>query len=237
MTTMGIDVSTGRKGVIKWKMDPGIDRAWAGDVACCGINNRGVALWKDKVISVSLDGRMFSINKATGEVAWERKIADPALGETLTIAPLVIRDLAIVGNAGGERGIRGFIEATDLNTGKAAGAPIRSRAPANPATKPGKTARNAGDTAAARYGRPRPMIPRATRSARASAMRGPDWDPEYQPGDNKWAASVLAINATDGKIKWGYQYTPNDPYDFDEISEHPISSRAQASRCGSCRRC
>jgi alcohol dehydrogenase (cytochrome c) len=51
---------------------------------------------------------------------------------------------------------------------------------------------------------------------------GPDWDAEYRPGDNKWAASVLAINASDGMIKWGYQYTPNDPYDFDEISEHPI---------------
>ncbi len=51
---------------------------------------------------------------------------------------------------------------------------------------------------------------------------GPDWDAEYRPGDNKWAASVLAITASDGKIKWGYQYTPNDPYDFDEISEHPI---------------
>ena len=115
-----IDVSTGKKGVIKWKFDPGIDRAWAGDVACCGVNNRGVALWKDKVISISLDGRMFAINKATGEEVWERKIADPALGETLTIAPLVVRDLAIVGAAGGEFGIRGYIEATDLNTGKAA---------------------------------------------------------------------------------------------------------------------
>ena len=51
---------------------------------------------------------------------------------------------------------------------------------------------------------------------------GPDWDTEYRPGDNKWAASVLALSPTDGKIKWGYQYTPNDPYDFDEISEHPI---------------
>src|SRR5215470_9801630 len=100
-----IDLTAGKKGVIKWKMDPGTDRAWAGDVACCGVNNRGVALWKDKVISIALDGR---------------KIADPAIGETLTIAPLVIRDLAIVGTAGGEFGIRGFIEATDLNTGKAA---------------------------------------------------------------------------------------------------------------------
>jgi alcohol dehydrogenase (cytochrome c) len=47
-------------------------------------------------------------------------------------------------------------------------------------------------------------------------------DPEYRPGDNKWAASVLALSPNDGKIKWGYQYTPNDPYDYDEISEHPI---------------
>ena len=55
-----IDVTAGKKGVIKWKMDPGTDRAWAGDVACCGVNNRGVALWRDKVISIALDGRMFA---------------------------------------------------------------------------------------------------------------------------------------------------------------------------------
>jgi alcohol dehydrogenase (cytochrome c) len=63
-----IDLTAGRKGVFKWKMDPGTDRAWAGDVACCGIDNRGVALWKDKVISIALDGRMFAINRQTGEV-------------------------------------------------------------------------------------------------------------------------------------------------------------------------
>src|SRR5262245_53584803 len=67
-----VDVSSGKNGVVKWKFDPGTDRAWAGDVACCGVNNRGVALWKDKVISIALDGRMFSLNKATGEMVWER---------------------------------------------------------------------------------------------------------------------------------------------------------------------
>jgi alcohol dehydrogenase (cytochrome c) len=72
-----IDVTSGKKGVIKWKMDPGTDRAWAGDVACCGVNNRGVALWKDKVISIALDGRMFAINKATGEVVWEARSSTP----------------------------------------------------------------------------------------------------------------------------------------------------------------
>ena len=119
-TVYAVDVSNGRKGTIRWKFDPGTDKAWAGDVACCGVNNRGVALWKDKVISISLDGRLFAINKATGEKVWERKIADPAVAEVITLAPLVIRDIAIVGSAGGEYGIRGFIDATDLNTGQQA---------------------------------------------------------------------------------------------------------------------
>jgi alcohol dehydrogenase (cytochrome c) len=96
-----IDVSSGKRGTIRWKFDPAVDRAWAGDVACCGVNNRGVALWKDKVISIALDGRMFSLNKATGEMVWERKVADPDIGETLTLAPLVVRDIGIVGAAGG----------------------------------------------------------------------------------------------------------------------------------------
>jgi alcohol dehydrogenase (cytochrome c) len=217
-----IDVSAGKKGVIKWKMDPGTDRAWAGDVACCGVNNRGVALWKDKVISIALDGRMFSINKATGEVVWERKIAEPTIAETLTIAPLIIRDLAIVGTAGGERGIRGFIEATDLNTGKAAWRTYTipgAGEPGNETWKDGKERwRHGGGSVweTATYD------PESDTFYQGIGNPGPDWDAEYRPGDNKWAGSVLAINPTDGKIKWGYQYTPNDPYDFDEISEHPI---------------
>src|SRR5579871_5037401 len=115
-----LDVTSGKKGVIRWRFNPEIDRAWAGEVACCGVNNRGVALWKDKIVSVSLDGRLFLLNRATGEKIWERKIADPAIGETITLAPLVVRDIAIVGTAGGEYGIRGFIDGTDLNTGKQA---------------------------------------------------------------------------------------------------------------------
>src|SRR5262249_57876744 len=67
-----IDMTSGKKGMFRWRFDPEIDRAFAGDVACCGVNNRGVALWKDKVISISLDGRMFALNKATGEKVWER---------------------------------------------------------------------------------------------------------------------------------------------------------------------
>jgi alcohol dehydrogenase (cytochrome c) len=217
-----IDLTAGRKGVFKWKMDPGTDRAWAGDVACCGVNNRGVALWKDKVISIALDGRMFATNKATGEVAWERKIAEPAIGETLTIAPLVIRDLAIVGTAGGEYGIRGFIEATDLNTGKAAWRTYTIPGAGEPGNETWKDGKDRWKHGGASVWETATYDPDTDTFYQGVGNAGPDWDAEYRPGDNKWAASVLAISPNDGKIKWGYQYTPNDPYDYDEISEHPI---------------
>jgi alcohol dehydrogenase (cytochrome c) len=217
-----IDVTAGKKGVIKWKMDPGTDRAWAGDVACCGVNNRGVALWKDKVISIALDGRMFAINKATGEVVWERKIADPAIGETLTIAPLIIRDVAIVGTAGGEFGIRGFIEATDLNTGKAAWRTYTIPGAGEPGNETWKDGKDRWKHGGASVWETATYDPDTDTFYQGIGNAGPDWDVEYRPGDNKWAASVLAISPSDGKIKWGYQYTPNDPYDYDEISEHPI---------------
>jgi alcohol dehydrogenase (cytochrome c) len=217
-----IDVTAGKKGIIKWKMDPGTDRAWAGDVACCGVNNRGVALWKDKVISIALDGRMFAINKATGEAVWERKIAEPALGETLTIAPLVIRDTAIVGAAGGEFGIRGYIDATDLNTGKQAWRTFTIPGTGEPGNETWKDGKERWKHGGGSIWETATYDPDTDTFYQGIGNAGPDWDPEYRPGDNKWAASVLAVNPNDGKIKWGYQYTPNDPYDFDEISEHPI---------------
>jgi alcohol dehydrogenase (cytochrome c) len=217
-----IDVSSGKKGVIKWKFDPGIDRAWAGDVACCGVDNRGVALWKDKVISIALDGRIFALNKATGEQAWEHKIADPAMGEVLTMAPLIVRDIAILGPAGGEFGIRGFIVGIDLNTGKEVWRTYTipgSGETANDTWKDGQEHWKHGGG---------PVWETGTYDAESDTVyqgignAGPDWDPQYRPGDNKWAASVLALDPATGKIKWGFQYTPNDPFDFDEISEHPI---------------
>jgi alcohol dehydrogenase (cytochrome c) len=217
-----IDVSAGRKGTFRWKFDPGTDKAWAGDVACCGVDNRGVALWKDKIISVALDGRLFALNKATGEKVWERKVADPALGETLTLAPLVVRDVAIVGAAGGEFGIRGYIDGTDLNTGKQLWRTFTipgKGEPGNESWKDGQDRWQHGGGSVwetATYDRDTDTIYQGVGNA------GPDYDPQYRPGDNKWAASVLALSPADGQIKWGFQYTPNDPFDFDEISEHPI---------------
>jgi alcohol dehydrogenase (cytochrome c) len=217
-----VDVTNPKKAAIKWRFNPGVDRVWAGDVACCGVNNRGVALWKDKIISVALDGRLFALNRATGEMIWERKVADPALGETVTQAPLVVRDVAIIGSAGGEYGIRGFIDATDLNTGKQVWRTYTipgKGEPGNETWKDGKDRWMHGGGSVwvtATYDKDSDTIYQGIGNA------GPDYDPEYRPGDNKWAASALALDPNNGKIKWGFQYTPNDPYDYDEISEHQL---------------
>jgi alcohol dehydrogenase (cytochrome c) len=221
-TVYAIDVTSGKKGTFKWRMDPKTDKAWAGDVACCGVNNRGVALWKDKVISITLDGRLIAINKATGEIVWERKIADPAIAETLTAAPLIVRDVAIVGTAGGEYGIRGFIDGTDLNTGKGIWRTYTIPGAGEPGNETWKDGKERWKHGGASIWETATYDPETDTFYQGIGNAGPDWDPEYRPGDNKWAASVLALSPSDGKIKWGFQYTPNDPYDFDEISEHPI---------------
>src|SRR5947209_8883130 len=108
----------GGRGQLVWKMDPKTDHDWAGAIACCGVDNRGVALWGDKIISHTLDGRIIATSKDTGDVAWQRQVADPDKGEVVTGAPLVVKDMAITGVAGAEYGIRGWIAATDLKSGK-----------------------------------------------------------------------------------------------------------------------
>src|ERR1700676_2975454 len=108
----------GGKGMLLWKMDPKTDHDWAGAVACCGVDNRGAALWGNLVISHTLDGRLIATNKETGEVAWQKQVADPNKGEVITGAPLIVKDMAIPGVAGAEYGIGGWIAATDLKSQK-----------------------------------------------------------------------------------------------------------------------
>ena len=162
------------------------------------------------------------INKATGEKVWERKIADPALGETLTLAPLVVRDVAIVGTAGGEFGIRGFIEGTDLNTGQQLWRTYTIPGAGEAGNETWKDGKERWKHGGGSIWETATYDPETDTLYQGIGNAGPDFDPEYRPGDNKWAASVLAINPGNGEIKWGFQYTPNDPFDFDEISEHPI---------------
>jgi alcohol dehydrogenase (cytochrome c) len=216
-----LDLSGGA-GKLVWKMNPETDKDWAGAVACCGVNNRGVGLWKDKVISHTLDGRLIATNKETGEIEWERAVADPAIAETITGAPLIVKDMAITGTAGAEYGIRGWLAATDLNTGKELWRRHTIPGPGEPGHETW-----ADDHDAWKNGGGSTWVTGAYDADQNLIIwgvgnPGPDWDAEYRPGDNLYTNSAIALDADTGEVKWHYQYTPNDPYDYDSVSEHVL---------------
>ena len=224
-----VDARSGQRLDFVWKFDPQIDKVWAGDVACCGVNNRGVALWKDLVISIALDGRMSALKKDSGQVVWERKIADPSVAETLTLAPLVIRDLAIVGPAGAEYGIRGWLDATDLNTGTPQWRTYTIPAKGEPGNETWLDPYNAWETGGGSIWVTGTYDPKLDLMYWGTGNPAPQVDAAYRPGDNLYTDSVLAMDPDDGRIKWYFQYTPNDPFDFDEVGEHPLIDLAGKS--------
>ena len=224
-----LDVRHGR-GKFVWRMDPGTDKDWAGEVACCGVNNRGVALWEELVLSHTLDGRLVATAKDSGEIAWERQIGAPEAGETITVAPLIVKDMAITGVSGGEFGIRGWLEATDLNSGKRRWRRHTIAAPDEPggdtwvddheAYKTG----GGGTWVTGSYDSELDLIYWGVGNP------GPDWDRHYRPGDNLFSNSSIAVDPDTGEIKFHFQYTPNDPFDYDGVNEHVLVDTQYADK-------
>lgn len=107
----------GRTGELIWQYDPQVPRTW-GKYACCDVVNRGVAVWKGRVFVGTLDGRLVALDAGTGDVLWETLTIDPERPYTITGAPRVVNDLVIIGNGGGEYGVRGYVTAYDWNTGE-----------------------------------------------------------------------------------------------------------------------
>jgi len=221
-----VDVRAGDTAEIVWQMDPATDRVWAAEVACCGNNNRGVVFWGNEIISITLDGRMISMDKDSGEVNWERTIADPSIAETFTLAPLIIRDIGVIGVAGAEYGVRGWVDATDLNDGSQM---WRTHTAGGNDNDPNEIAKStwlddydSWETGGGSIWQTGTYDDALNMMYWGTGNPGPDWDPEYRPGDNLYTDSVLAMNPDTGDINWYFQYTPNDPFDYDEIAEHPL---------------
>jgi len=213
----------GGQGKIVWRMDPKTDHDWAGAIACCGVDNRGVALAGNLVISHSLDGRLIATDKDTGQIAWQRQIADPDKSEVITGAPLVVKNLAITGVAGAEYGIRGWIAATDLTTHKEVWRTHTIPAKGEPGSETWKDSYNAAATGGGSTWVTGSYDPRTNTLYWGVGNPGPDWDSEYRPGDNLYTDSTLALDVDTGKIKWHYQHTPNDPFDYDSVSENVLA--------------
>jgi alcohol dehydrogenase (cytochrome c) len=213
----------GGKGTLLWKMDPKTDHDWAGAVACCGVDNRGVGLYKDLVISHTLDGRLIATDKETGQVKWQRQVADPDKGEVVTGAPLIVKNMAITGVAGAEYGIRGWIAATDLDTQKEVWRTYTLPKKGEPGSETWKGTNSEETTGGGSTWVTGSYDPDTNTIVWGVGNPGPDWDNAYRPGDNLYTDSSLAVDADTGKIKWHFQHTPNDPYDYDSVAENVLA--------------
>ncbi len=183
-----------------------------GTILCCGPVNRGVAILGDLVYVLTLDARLVALKKSDGTVAWEKAIDDWKRGISATGAPLVVKNKVIVGIAGGEYGVRGYIRAYDASTGAVAWTTYTVPAPGEPGadTWPGDTWKTGGG-ATWQSGAYDPQL---NLLYWGTGNPGP-WNSDLRKGDNKWTCSLLALDPDTGAITWGYQYTPNDGWDYD----------------------
>ena len=182
---------------------------------CCGVVNRGVAIFGNTLFMATVDAHLVAIDATNGHPIWNTKVAEAAAGYAMTLSPLVVKDKVIVGVAGGEFGIRGFISAYDARTGAQAWRFYTIPGPGEPGheTWQGNDWEHGGAPAwvTGSYDPDLNLIYWGTGNP------GPDFNISKRPGDNLYADSVVALDPDTGKLKWYFQFTPNDPYDYDSV--------------------
>jgi alcohol dehydrogenase (cytochrome c) len=181
---------------------------------CCAAVNRGFAVLGDRLYMATLDAHLVSLDMQTGSVLYDVELADYRLGYSATVAPLVVKDKVIVGVAGAEYGIRGFIDAYDARTGKRA---WRFYTVAGPGETGGRTWPE-GDA----YKRGGGSVwvtgtydPELNAVYYGTGNPGPDYYSSAREGDNLFTASLVALNPDNGQLRWHYQFTPHDVHDWD----------------------
>ena len=195
-------------------------------LACCGANNRGVAVLGDKVFMATLDAHVVAIDATTGGELWNVGVADMELAYAFTLAPLALKDKVLVGSTGGDQGIRGFVAALDAETGEEVwrfytipgpgepGHETWEACPPTPTTYCDPEAWKHGGGAAWLTGS---YDPELNLTYWGAGNPGPDYNRAQRPGDNLYTSSVVALDADTGKLRWYFQFTPDDPYDFDAV--------------------
>ena len=207
---------------IKWKYSPKQDPEVI-PIACCDTINRGLAYAEGKIFLAQLDTHVVALDAGTGKELWKVKQGDHKEGMTITSAPLVIKDKVISGIAGGEFGVRGFVTANDINTGKqiwrrySTGPEEEVGFPGSMETWKGDEWKRGGGTTWGWYS----YDPELDLLYHGTGNPG-SWNPDQRPGDNKWSMTIFARDPDTGLAKWAYQKTPHDAWDYDGINENVL---------------
>ena len=184
-----------------------------GRLCCRGLVNRGVAILGDTLFMATVDAHLLGIDAKTGNVLWKTKVAEAKLSYAMTLAPLVVKDKVVVGVAGGEYGIRGFIAAYDAHSGREAWRFHTIPGPGEPGhdTWTGDTWEHGGASVWVTGS----YDPDLNLTYWGVGNPGPDFNAAQREGDNLYSDSVVALDGDTGKLKWHFQFTPHDPYDYD----------------------
>jgi alcohol dehydrogenase (cytochrome c) len=204
-----------KTGNIIWRYEPEYDQGFNA-VLCCGPIHRGLAIVDDLVISARLDARLMAFNRTDGKVVWDTKIDDWKNGVTTNSAPLVVKDHVIIGVSGGEYGVRGYLNSYNAKTGKLEWQTYTVPAPGEPGSEtwPKNDIWKNGGGPTWLTGSYDPE----TNTLYWGTGNPAPWTTDTRPGDNLWTNSMLALDPDSGKMKWGFQYTPNDGWDYDGMS-------------------
>jgi alcohol dehydrogenase (cytochrome c) len=197
------------------------------DVAlCCGNVNRGVAVARGKVFLATANGYVVALDARTGKPVWQSAFADVRAGESATLAPLVVKELVIVGNSGAEYGVRGHIDALDVQTGRRVWRRYTVPRPGEPGSETWPAERpedRAHGGAWARGGGTAWITgtydPELDLLYWGTGNPSPVFDGEGRQGTNLYTSAVVALDPDDGAIRWHYQWTPHDVWDYDGIGE------------------
>ena len=231
-------------GPVKWQYDPKPPGAAKG-VACCDLVNRGAAYANGAIFFNTLDGRTIALDAETGDPRWITQLADINRGETMTMAPLVVKGKVLVGNSGGEFGVRGWLTALDAGSGAVTWRAYSTGPDTDVligpnfkpfyesdrgtdlgiTTWPGEGWRTGGGTVWGWIS----YDPDLDLILYGTSNPGP-WNPEQRPGDNKWTTAIFARRSDTGEAVWAYQTSPHDLFDHDGVNELVLADLRIAER-------
>ena len=224
-----------QNGSLRWRYEP-LPALAAQGVACCDVVNRGAAYASGRVFYNTLDVHTVAVDAETGEELWKTKLGDINIGESMTMAPLVVNDLVLVGNSGGEFGVRGWLKALSTETGDVVWTAYSTGSDEevlidHETFRPFYEADREPDLGLSTWPPDQWRLgggnvwgwisydPELNLIYHGTGNPGV-WNPALRPGDNKWTASIFARDAATGYARWAYQFTPHDEHDYDAVMEN-----------------